>query len=1047
MKRKNLLLTLFLVLALSLSLFAVACDTNKPEETTKNEGTSNTESGSVKPQESESSETESKSEPTSESGSDPTSESESDPTSESESDPVSESESEPISETDSETEPATRPVVNTPVDELGCPVDPDEETEAESETKKDPNAGRCHPRYAADDEYHWSPACDVCGKNAGTPKIHSIICDVEDEGDLLLYTYYCGVCDYVIKSIEVPFNLNLYISPEDLLEVSHNFGTDPKKFVFLSTNDGAPSAEYISEKGMGSSITLFSDDANAIATGKYLVMKIKLNNGRVSFKLDVSTVDAYRKVSQTTKQATVSAVVDGLSSGWSTVIIDLSKLTSGDLGYIPSSTGDYYLHQLKITLDGSSSVAQGESVKIAYAAFCNSEKEAREFAKDEYCRYIYRDLLSSAQPDSKDGTPCNHKYTWVANGAQHNSDPCPICKDNGGAVDHKYSYTANYADNGMLLGYSLKCVCGKGVTPDWTFAEGSVLNYYSGPGQMSTNWASVSSIKTEGDMVFTRLVFTNGSASCKFDNGSNTSYVNKNDGGAMREGFDTLVGGSGRYIVFKFRLSNAKKMSHLALGAYAQGAALPYNEGQVLGKPNFRHIVNTPEGWNVMVIDTSTFDSNYYPSNDPNVAAATFGLKLSGSKDEYIDVAYFAVVNNWDGVMTLLADENLTTVKFSPEWDQTASDVERAFDGSCIGNAHVIATKHEDVVWPDEVNKDVCFTCNVIRYCTGEKCGIIESEAPNTVIKHNIVSQEGGDNRKYPDTTVNDYCYTYSKEDYCTVCDKVVDNSEGAVGHSMKLPEDRGDKYVYICSDPKCAHSISIEYGAEGVNFNSMPGQIVNLWGTTQTAGGTSLQGAKTKLTNIIADADGIYTRIHIKDNMPTVYVANGTVADSNHWEYSMHTADNAEEFAGTGADVSTDLLTGGCGKYAVLKIRVNNVGSVKFGVTTDKVTETVTIPKYLDARDTNDGMSEEFITYVVDISSLANDEAEKVRVILRGDDTSKSGAYIDVAYMAICEDWAAIANVIGSDDVVSLQAWGNDAGTAYTNAEVQQMASGEAQQ
>ncbi len=1012
MKRKNMLLGLILVFALSMSVFMAACVNDNPAETSGTESSGTTES-------------------TSGTDSNNTTETTAESTS-----------SETTSEATSETTEGTRPMDKTPVDELGIPVDTGEESETESETQNNNNNNRCHPRYAMDDGYHWSPACNVCGKNAGTKKLHTIICDIEDEGDLLLYTYYCSVCDYVIDRIEVPFNLNLYVSPDDLLLSTHSFGKVPENFVFLSSNDGVISSEYISEAGNGASATIFSDATNAISTGKYLVMKIKLNSGRTSFKIDISSIEAYRQTSQTTNQPAATATVDVMTPGWSTVIIDVSKIVNGNTGYTPSSNGEYYLHELKIVMDGVSTLATGETFKIAYVGFCNTQQEARDFAKSENVRYIYNDIANSGAPDIIDGTPCNHTYQYIGEGGgQHYSEACTICKDDGGAIDHKYSYKAEYDENGMLLGYSINCICGVGKETNWTFKDGSILNFYSAPGQTANNWATTSSIKTEGGMVFTRVTFTNGSGSFKFDSETSNGFVNYDNGDAMKKDFDELVGGSGKYMVFKFRLSNAQKLAHISIGASADGATLPYDEGQVLGSPNIRYIANTPAGWNVMVIDVTTFDSNYYPANDESIKRATFGMKLNGAKNEYIDIAYFAVVNNWDAVMTLLGEENLETVKFVPNWKTPSTDVERAFDGTCIGDNHVIAEEKSNIVITDSVIADHCYTCTVTRSCTGEKCDYVESKQDNVIIDHNIISQEGSNIRTYPDVKTNDLCYSYSREDYCTVCQRVVAQSEGTVGHALGLPKVENGVYTYTCSEDKCKHSISLIPDMSGVNFYSAPGQMLNLWGTANSEGGDALGLNNTKLSCLMLDSEGVYTKVYMYDK-GTVFVANDSVDASNHYEYNKN--DDVINNPGTGAEVATDLLNGGCGNYAVLKIRTNNIGSVKFGITTDKVTDKAVIPAELEERDTADITSGEFVTYVIDISELASAEAEKVRIILRGDDTAQSGACLDVAYVAICEDWTAIANIIGDDDVLSLGAWGNGEATAYTNAQVQDKAAAE---
>ena len=1107
MNKRKLLISLFLILALSISVFAVSCAPTE-DETTDGSTTTTTETESQKNETTETDTdgkdttdtegtdtTDTEAPVTTESEAPVTTESEAPATTESEAPATTESEAPATTESEDkgdepvETKPSTPPVVET--DEPKIPDDPDEETENENPDSGIKQNFPCHPNNVKDDLYHWSPACDgVCddptcticstggrhhpAKGDGKKNPHVLYCEVEDQGDVLLYTYICRDCKYEISSMEVPTDLTMYFSPDDLMNCTQHLATMPE-FVRISSKDGVMSTEFKSESGMATTINIFQDDGNSVSTGKYLIMKIKLNTGRTSFKLEVASMEAYGRKSGVAS-ATAVATIGGVSPGWSTVIVDLSKIAMGDKGYLPDANGEYCLNTIKVTLDGVSAVAKNDTVEIAYVGFCETLSEARAFAAEEHVRYIYSDVSANPFPNMIDGTPCRHLYSPAGDGgSKHYSDPCDICKDKGGLLDHKYTYTATLDENGMCLGYKFECVCGMGQEVKFELPEGSILNYVSAPGKVINNWETRPVTMTEDGVIFTRIYSNVDHGSVVFRGCTDTGFNNRGVGYAISD-VEPLVGGSGRYAVLKFRVGG-DSINYLQLGAYNGSDELvnkqSKNAGFIYEKIQSRRATkDMPDGWQVVVIDiAAAFDSKLYPAMT-DLEAASFGIKLWGAgigEDDYLDVAFFAVANDWGAVETILTNEGLAEVTFASKWMYTDSkhDVTRTFDGKCASaNDHLAGMRDVNKVFPDAYNADLCYTCRRETYCTNELCDSFVSEGTDNVqVGHEIVIGEKEGTRQYLNGTDNAVCYTYAATYTCEHCSKLIPEGTENGGHQLDRPvlvELVGGEYrlasactdevcthakylMYTCKNKdsahnnvRCSHTTYIPLYPEGVNYYSAPGQIVNLWATSdnESKGGSAGEYAtsetyrdrKEPLGNIIRDENGTYIKVGVYHSA-SVYLANDTTEYSNHQEFNQ----------------ATDLLTpgnGGIGQYVVIKLRTYNLTEgVKLGIVANSGEKgAIKEIKSYNVRPASLMSQGEFVTYVIKLDdTVVSDAATKICVKLGTDQSAVAGAGFDFSYFAICDNWTEVDRVIGDDDVKYITNWTGDAGVDYTSAEVDQ--------
>ena len=216
-----------------------------------------------------------------------------------------------------------------------------------------------------------------------------------------------------------------------------------------------------------------------------------------------------------------------------------------------------------------------------------------------------------------------------------------------------------------------------------------------------------------------------------------------------------------------------------------------------------------------------------------------------------------------------------------------------------------------------------------------------------------------------------------------------------------------------------------------GVNYYAAPGYVVNNYAVSTTPAGSNMaQGAT--VTTVMADENGMFTRAYMNDGAS--FMLGNAALNSSYTE-------NGAQWT----------LNGGSGRYAVIKIRANDVKAIRFGIKTDKG-EVVAGGWANNWRTNADEFTDgEFTTYVIDLGEANVKSDATVVGIMMGTGRSAIGTYaaggsLDIAYFALCDDWAEVASVVGTDDVL-LTTWGNgtdglgngsSTDTPMTNDEVQ---------
>lgn len=584
-------------------------------------------------------------------------------------------------------------------------------------------------------------------------------------------------------------------------------------------------------------------------------------------------------------------------------------------------------------------------------------------------------------------------------------EDCAICQMTAETdmTPHDEGYTLDIVKSGNTVTYKYICAtCGYAYD---SFSFSGDVNYFSAPGQMVENYNSTPSLVIDEDGAYTHVVFgTSGQVRLHNTDAKTT----------MASVDDVITGGPGKYAVMKIRMGGTS-LGQLKLGLYDGNTPLTGNTDAIFdGAQNVRTVTDdmiiADNGWIIYVVDLSSINQTYYDVNDAATSLISAGLKIMNGKGttdtDYIDIAYFAIVDNWEEAASVIGpDAANIDVKLAPVWSDASKDINRKGDGDCV-DTHVEGYREVEGSRNslDGGDDEACYTCRVEPYCTN--CGVSLGEATDYRAPHNLKNTE---TRNYDVNSIGT-CYSVEHVMICTNSGCTWrDGSQADVAHKLSQPTisttTEGTVYTYVCSDENCTHNTFTRTVPTNANFYSAPSQIVNNWATANvesTGGDCSTSrnpnagpnngSRRETLTDLRADANGAFTRVHLYQG-GSFYLTNGTATDTSQYQESA----------------TVDALNGGLGSYVVVKLRANTTW-LKISVVTD------TGKTYAVGRS---NPSSQFETYVIDISSIKDADAQSVRVMMYANTgITAAGSYVDVAYLAIVDNWDAVAAVVGGKNV-----------------------------
>ncbi|MBP3376570.1 MAG: hypothetical protein J6L83_07380 [Clostridia bacterium] len=667
MKKKLISFILIFSMILTSALYLVACDGR--EEQTGGDTPSETESVKETEKSTESGDKETNKQTESEEPSQTETQT-SDESNTSETVTETSSETEGVSESESASEPTSEPT-----SESASSSESASETTSETVSETESAAyeeTECEHPYATSPEGHWKPACSVCGKKEGKVQDHEYEEKVEDEGDLLLYSFRCTVCKYRAYKQEVPYAINLFFSAGELSSRADVSAGTEQSFGFDS---GVGYGSFGVAAGGSSTITIMSGGDATVPTGKYLVMKVRLPKSKNMFSISVKSVSA---------SAAQSVSFSSIPAGWVTLVVDLTTAvktvngtdattgepTTTSNGYAPDASGDYYLSDFKIT----AAMGAGENFNVAYALLCDKLEDAKAFIDSEKIVITYEDALSgSGVTDKKEcvdenGNPIEHKYVINDDGTHTLLETCYQC--GLAAVEnepHTYSQIQVEGADGKME-YTVACSACK--HQKFSANVNQYLDAYSifniAPNYFRNTKIGVLT-DSEGKFDY-----------ASFSGQGNTAQIifARN----MKEASDaekavTMAVGSAKYFIVRLR-TNKPDMNHTYTFA-TTSAELEHGIHNGVDKGWFPKVaafkiplqLAESDEWTTFVVDLSKLIPNSWVADENgNRTICTFYCNI-GSTDYTPDVKmefeYMAFVDSWDEVEAVVSDETVVNVSSS----------------------------------------------------------------------------------------------------------------------------------------------------------------------------------------------------------------------------------------------------------------------------------------------------------------------------------------------------------------------------------------------
>lgn len=637
-------------------------------------------------------------------------------------------------------------------------------------------------------------------------------------------------------------------------------------------------------------------------SGRYIVFKYRFsattnNNVRMSLTMladNVGRDSAGESTLALTRYYSDTQYSNVTAGSWQIYVIDIEKLASNYYGAGRTqvnnvSLGMYFLYlgQRTGTFD------------LAYFAVCDDWQEVTSLVDDSTVSTV----------DWVNGKKAYN--TYVATGkCVENHDYSPVIANN------TYSHTCN------------NFICAEALSFD------ADVNYFSAPGQYynvyntgvggNAGCSVAGTVQTSGGVTYQSIPMYH-VGYFEFVNGTTTPVrgmgVNgKHNANSSVDPGNVINGGIGEYFVIKLKSSGITKLSWLGNATDDGGGECSRTNGTSTARDISGEV--SSDSWTVYVVKISNIDkfTEYTGGTTSNKVSVGLSTTQTAANNTTLigtlDVAYFAICDDWTEIAAVVGNEN---VKYVETWK----------DGAAV----------------DLNSSGTCDKCNI------------------------------------------------------------------------KLTKD-GNTYTYACS--ACKKVYETRTITSKVNYFSTAGQFYNQW-AMDGKGGTC-----TTFGTIEYDPAGfVYTHSSFTTGASFEFT-NGTIIPVRGFSVNGYKA-------GSGALDLGDLITGegGTGNYIVLKIR-GSISQMQFMMNSTDDGKANSDSLY-GASGYRTGISEEISNWRVYVCKIPTISSNGIVHYIPGDTTAEriciglqlSGTSLDVAYMAVCDDWEEIQSIVGDDTVSYLDNWG----------------------
>ena len=512
--------------------------------------------------------------------------------------------------------------------------------------------------YEADENGHFKPACEHCGKVSGSSQNHEFAEKVDDAGNAWSYMYRCKICKYVAYEQIVPYKITSFFSAGELSGIDTN-RTFASEFRF---DMGTGFAAYTMNSVGTGKVMISNGDENDVESGKYLVIKLRLPASQSGFNVSIKSACASKSYNM---------VFNELRPGWVTLIIDMTKAISQDKdgtigGYRIDANSEYYLSELALNCR----VLAEESLDVAYVMICDTLDEANDFTSSEKQVYFYEDIANDSPEflsrpcTDKDGNIISHSFESDENGHTV-KDGCNQCGLRA-VKNEAHTYAHMRVDGELTYACS---VCGY-------LQYGYYLNKYFSAQDINGNalvyYKVNKQVVSENGLEFVRFTGQSTTAQVIFarHNSSTESSTLQSAADQMAAAFSA---GKGSLLVVRMRTNDPSVKFSMWLG----GA--PNKEMKVIFPTSFATVVSNTDaetveyGWTTYVVDLErAIPSTLIPDENGEYKLHNFYFQMekgdSGtefSADVSFDIEFAAIVDSWDELKMLVPDQTVVKVNAS----------------------------------------------------------------------------------------------------------------------------------------------------------------------------------------------------------------------------------------------------------------------------------------------------------------------------------------------------------------------------------------------
>ncbi|MBP3375652.1 MAG: metallophosphoesterase [Clostridia bacterium] len=425
--------------------------------------------------------------------------------------------------------------------------------------------------------------------------------------------YVCSTCGLEIKNVSD--KVELFRSPMEILS-SYTSGWS-QTGELMTDSDGTVFARIHGGSSIEDKYNTLYVYGNGKETGRYLILKYRLPSDNPTAQPNIYWYSKSNAAGSTWANTTIVASQD---DKWHTIVVDLDQVTSDTNGFMPNVDGKYYAHTVWFRpLSWTKQGTVEDSMDIAYIAMCNDLSDISALV-DETKYERHNGGISSLVDTATN--ECEKHYVTETLTSEYCAHTCDICEQTLGKVTLK----------GVNYYCSAKQLADFGVTTSRPIGD---------------HFSYSTTLCEEDGEVFARMTY-NDEHYTQFGGTAGQIYAH----GDYNNAPGKCDGSTGRFLVMKIRTTGKTTYT---LNISSNGSALTNSSTR---NPTS---LGTSGKWETVIVDLSAY-ANYSVYDTSADAGVVCRITTGGSVigEDYVDLAYFAIVDTVDEAQQLIGEDTYT---------------------------------------------------------------------------------------------------------------------------------------------------------------------------------------------------------------------------------------------------------------------------------------------------------------------------------------------------------------------------------------------------